>query len=76
MVSYDVQSLKIYLLKRLVIFVLEGISKKYFIKLLEMSVINIYFIFDQKFYIQRKGEEMGLPLGSTFAMVKKLSFQI
>ena len=44
-----------------------GITKKLFKTLLELSVLNSYFIFNDKFYVQCEGVGMGLPLGPTFA---------
>ena len=44
-----------------------GIAKDLFRSLLEMSVLNSYFIFDQKLFKQLDGVGMGLPLGPTFA---------
>ena len=46
-----------------------GITRDLFKKLLELSVLNSYFIFDNKFYVQREGVGMGLPLGPTFANI-------
>lgn len=44
-----------------------GIAKSCFRALLEMSVLNSYFVFDKKLYQQVDGVGMGLPLGPTFA---------
>ena len=44
-----------------------GIAKSCFRSMLEISVLNSYFIFDQKLYQQVDGVGMGLPLGPTFA---------
>ena len=44
-----------------------GIAKNCFRSMLEISVLNSYFIFDQKLYQQIDGVGMGLPLGPTFA---------
>ena len=44
-----------------------GITKNFFRQMLEISVLNSYFIFDQKLYQQVDGVGMGLPLGPTFA---------
>ena len=44
-----------------------GISSKYFRMLLELAVTSSYFIFNDKFYCQKEGVGMGLPLGPTFA---------
>ena len=46
-----------------------GLPKKHFKTLLELSVLNSYFIFDGKFYVQTEGVGMGLPLGPTFANI-------
>ena len=46
-----------------------GITAKYFRSLIELSVMNSYFIFDKKFYRQKEGVGMGLPLGPTFANI-------
>ena len=46
-----------------------GLSRKLFGKLLELSVLNSFFIFDSKFYKQMDGLGMGLPLGPTFANI-------
>ena len=40
-----------------------GISSKYFRMLLELAVTSSYFIFNDKFYCQKEGVGMGLPLG-------------
>ena len=39
-----------------------GITAKYFRSLLELAVMNSYFIFNDKFYRQKEGVGMGLPL--------------
>ena len=44
-----------------------GIPKKFFKQLLDLSVLNSYFIFNKKFYKQIDGVGMGLPLGPTLA---------
>lgn len=44
-----------------------GITKQLFKTLLELSVLNSYFVFNDKFYFQCEGVGMGLPLGPTFA---------
>ena len=46
-----------------------GITSKYFRSLLELAVMNSYFIFNDKFYRQKEGVGMGLPLGPTFANI-------
>ena len=46
-----------------------GITAKYFRSLLELAVMNSYFIFNEKFYFQKEGVGMGLPLGPTFANI-------
>ena len=46
-----------------------GITSKYFKSLLEIAVTNSYFIFNQKFYRQKEGVGMGLPLGPSFANI-------
>ena len=40
-----------------------------FRKLLELSVLNSFFLFDNQLYSQIEGVGMGLPLGPTFANV-------
>ena len=44
-----------------------GLTKDLFKKLLELSVLNSYFIFNGKLYWQCEGVGMGLPLGPTLA---------
>ena len=44
-----------------------GITKKLFRSMLELSVLNSYFLFDGQLYKQKDGVGMGLPLGPTFA---------
>ena len=46
-----------------------GITRDLFKSLLELSVLNSYFIFNNKFYVQQEGVGMGLPLGPTFANI-------
>ena len=46
-----------------------GITVKHFRSLLELAVMNSYFIFNEKFYFQKEGVGMGLPLGPTFANI-------
>jgi len=49
--------------------IISGFTRKCFQSLLEMSVLNSFFIFDGKVYQQTEGVGMGLPLGPTFANV-------
>ena len=44
-------------------------TSNYFRSLLELSVTNSFFIFNDKFYRQTDGVGMGLPLGPTFANI-------
>ena len=46
-----------------------GLSQKYFRELLQHSVLNSFFIFDNVLYKQTEGLGMGLPLGPTFANI-------
>jgi hypothetical protein len=46
-----------------------GLSKTLFKNLLELSVLNSFFMFNGKFYQQCEGLGMGLPLGPTFANI-------
>ena len=46
-----------------------GISAKYFRSLLEVAVMNSYFVFNEKFHFQKEGMGMGLPLGPAFANI-------
>ena len=46
-----------------------GLNRKFFKSLLELSVLNSFFIFAGKFYRQIDGLGMGLPLGPTFANI-------
>ena len=46
-----------------------GIPAKFFKALLELSVLNSFFIFNEKLYCQKEGVGMGLPLGPTFANI-------
>ena len=46
-----------------------GITAKYFRSLLELAVMNSYLIFNDKFYRQKEGVGMGLPLGPSFANI-------
>ena len=47
----------------------HGFLRKQFSQLLEMSVINSFFIFSGKLYKQIDGLGMGLPLSSTMANI-------
>ena len=42
-------------------------DRNQFKHLLELAVLNSYFIFDEKLYLQHEGVGMGLPLGPTLA---------
>ena len=46
-----------------------GITSTYFRSLLELAVMNSFFIFNDKFYRQKEGVGMGLPLGPSFANI-------
>ena len=46
-----------------------GLTKQYFKQFLELSVKNLFFMFDSKLYKQTDGLGMGLPLGPTFANI-------
>jgi len=46
-----------------------GLDRKFFKQLLELSVLNCFFIFNGKLYRQIEGLGMGLPLGPTFANI-------
>lgn len=46
-----------------------GITAKYFRSLLELSVMNSFFVFNGTLYHQREGVGMALPLGPTFANI-------
>ena len=46
-----------------------GLSRKLFKSLLELSVLNSFFMFNNRFYKQIQGLGMGLPLGPTFANI-------
>ena len=48
---------------------IAGITAKYFRSLLEVAVLNSYFIFNNLLYKQVDGVGMGLPLGPTFANI-------
>ena len=49
--------------------VIQGIPRKLFRSMLDISVTNSYFLFDKKLYKQLDGVGMGLPLGPTFANI-------
>ena len=46
-----------------------GLSRKLFKDLLQCSVLNSFFLFNDRFYKQIDGLGMGLPLGPTFANI-------
>ena len=46
-----------------------GLSATFFKTILELSVLNSFFLFNNKFYQQLDGLGMGLPLGPTFANI-------
>ena len=46
-----------------------GMTKMFFKSLLELAVLNSFFIFDKKLYRQIEGLGMGLPLGPSFANI-------
>ena len=46
-----------------------GLSRKLFKSMLEICVLNSYFIFNNKLYRQVEGLGMGLPLAPTFANI-------
>ena len=48
---------------------IQGIPRKLFRSMLDISVTNSYFLFDKKLYKQLDGVGMGLPLGPTFANI-------
>ena len=52
-----------------------AMSKSFFKSLLELSVLNSFFIFDTKLYRQADGLGMGLPLGPTFANIFMCSME-
>jgi len=49
--------------------IVSGFTRECFKSLLEMSVLNSFFLFDGKVYQQTEGLGMGLPLGPTFANI-------
>ena len=80
MVSYDVESLFTNIpLQETIDICLDSlfvscdrvlnITRNFFKSFLELSVLNSYFIFDNKLYVQKEGVGMGLPLGPTFANI-------
>ena len=46
-----------------------GLTRSHFKTLLELSVLNSFFMFNNAFYKQIEGLGMGLPLGPTFANI-------
>jgi hypothetical protein len=52
-----------------------GMNRNQFKSMLELSVLNSYFTFDEKFYRQIQGLGMGLPLGPTFANIFMCFFE-
>ena len=44
-----------------------GLTKDLFKTLLELASMNTFFIFNEKYYLQKDGVGMGLPLGPSFA---------
>ena len=48
---------------------MDGLTKNLFKNLLEISVLNSFFIFNGKLYKQIEGLGMGLPLGPTCANI-------
>ena len=44
-----------------------GLPKDLFKTLLELASMNTFFLFNEKYYLQKDGVGMGLPLGPTFA---------
>jgi len=46
-----------------------GLNRTWFKKLLEVSVLNSFFIFDKKLYKQKEGLAMGLPHSASFANI-------
>ena len=46
-----------------------GLCRDLFRKLLELSVLNSFFIFNSKLYKQTEGLRMGLCLGPTFVLI-------
>ena len=53
----------------------HGFSKLLFKTLLEHSVLNSFFIFDNNYYQQTEGMGMGSPLGPTFANIFMCHFE-
>jgi len=48
---------------------ISGLNLTHFRTLLELSVLNCFFFFNEKLYQQTEGLGMGLPLGPTFANI-------
>ena len=46
-----------------------GLTRDLFTQILDLSVSNSFFMFDNKMYMQVDGLGMGLPLGPTFANI-------
>lgn len=46
-----------------------GLNRTWFKKLLDLSVLNSFFIFNEKLYKQKEGLAMGLPHSATFANI-------
>ena len=53
----------------------DSLPKSYFLKLLEMTMCESFFIFDQKYYKQRNGATIGSLLGPTLANVFMCHFE-
>ena len=49
--------------------VVLGLSRKLFSDLLQLAVLNSFFVFNQKLYRQIEGLGMGLPLAPTLANI-------
>ena len=47
----------------------SGLTNVQFETLLKHSVLNSFFLFNNKLYKQKEGLGMGLPLGPTFANI-------
>ena len=52
-----------------------GFTRDLFRKFLELAVMNTFFVFDGKFYQQKEGVGMGLPLGPTLANIFMCNFE-
>ena len=48
---------------------ISGIPQKLFRSMLDLAVLNSFFLFNKKLYKQTDGVGMGLPLGPTFANI-------